>query len=266
METGNGNGNAGGRIALVVQYDGTGFNGWQIQNGGRTVQGEIEKAIQVLLKNSVRVTASGRTDSGVHALGQVIHFDVDREVNLQRICIGLNGILPRDIAVRNAYRVGCDFHSRFSAVKREYRYCIHNHPLRSPFMMHRAMWVHESVDCEYLKEVALHLVGEMDFSSFCKKREAKNINTVRCITSVNIRKNDDLVTVDIAGNAFLHHMVRIIVGTMVEMNKKKSEPNLIADIIAKRDREWSGLTAPAYGLYLVRVSYEPGLESMEPAF
>src|SRR5271157_5581301 len=146
--------NAVGRIALVLQYDGTDFNGWQIQNGGRTVQAELEKAIQVLLKNRVRVTASGRTDSGVHALGQVVHFDAPYDVNLQKICIGLNGILPRDVAVKNAYRVDAGFHSRFSAVLREYRYCIHNHPSRTPFMMHRAMWVHERLDCDYLNNVA----------------------------------------------------------------------------------------------------------------
>ncbi len=261
-----GSGSADGRIALVLQYDGTGFNGWQVQNGGRTVQGEIEKAIQVLLKKRVRVIASGRTDSGVHALGQVVHFDAPCGANLQRICIGLNGILPRDVAVKNAYRVDAGFHSRFGAVLREYRYFIYNHPSRTPFMMHRAMWVHERLNCDYLKEVAKRLIGEMDFSSFCKKRDAKNINPVRSISSVNVRKKEDMVIFDIAGNAFLHHMVRIIVGTMIEMNRGNREPDLICEIIAKRDREWSGVTAPAYGLYLARVTYQPGLETMEAAF
>jgi tRNA pseudouridine38-40 synthase len=258
--------NHAGRIALNVQYDGTGFNGWQIQSGGRTVQGEIEKAIEIFLKERLRVTASGRTDAGVHALGQVVHFNAPETVHLQKICIGLNGILARDIAVKNAYRVDAGFHSRFSAIEREYHYFIHNHPSRSPFMMNRAMWVHERLDCAYLKEVALHLVGEMDFSSFCKKRESKNINTVRRITAVDVRKDGDLIVFNIAGNAFLHNMVRIIVGTMVEMNRKNSEPKSIAGIIAKRDREWSGLTAPAYGLYLAHVRYDPPLETMESAF
>ena len=261
-----GNGTAGPRIALLVQYDGTGFNGWQIQNSGRTVQGEIERAVHVLLRTRVRVTASGRTDSGVHALGQVVHFNAPGGVNLQKMCIGLNGVLSGDIAVKNVYRVGAGFHSRFSAVEREYRYLIHNHPSRTPFMKYRAMWVHERLDCDYLKEVARHCIGEMDFSSFCKKRESKHINTVRRIRAVDIRKDNDLIIIDIAGNAFLHNMVRIIIGTMVEMNKKNSAPGFITEIIARRDRESSGLTAPAYGLYLKSVTYDPSLESMESAF
>ena len=249
-----------------MQYDGSGFNGWQIQKGGRTVQGEIEKAIRILLKVAPRVTASGRTDSGVHAMGQVVHCDAPEDANLQKICIGLNGILPRDIAVKNAYRVNKEFHARFSAVGRRYRYCIYNNPMRTPFMMYRAMWVHERLDCGYLIETARHLIGEMDFSSFCKKSESKNVSTVRRITEVDIRKDGDLIMIDIAGNAFLHHMVRIIVGTMVEMNKKKSDPESIKEIIAGRDRELSGLTAPPYGLYLMRVEYEPRLEDRESAF
>jgi len=261
-----GHGSFEGRIALVVQYDGTCFNGWQIQKSGRTVQGEIEKALQVLLKSRARATASGRTDSGVHALGQVVHCDAPAQVNLQKICIGLNGILPRDLAVRNAYRVNDTFHSRFSAKGRRYRYCIYNHPTRTPFMLNRAMWVHERLDCELLSKTARHLVGEMDFASFCKKCESRNTNTVRRITEVDVHGEDDQIMIDIAGNAFLHNMVRIIVGTMVEMNKKKTDPELIKEIIARRDRDFSGLTAPAYGLYLMKVEYDPRLEDMESAF
>jgi tRNA pseudouridine38-40 synthase len=261
-----GRGTSEERIALVVQYDGTCFNGWQIQKGGRTVQGEIENALHVLLRFRARATASGRTDSGVHALGQVIHCDVPAQINLQRICIGLNGILPNDIAVRNVYRVNDTFHSRFSAKGRRYRYCIHNHPTRTPFMLNRAMWVHERLDCEFMNETARHLIGEMDFASFCKKRESKSANTMRRITEVDIHREDDRIVIDIAGNAFLHNMVRIIVGTMVEMNKRKTDPGSIKEIIERRDRDYSGLTAPAYGLYLMKVEYDPPLEDMESAF
>jgi hypothetical protein len=131
------------RYALLVQYDGTNFNGLQIQNGGRTVQDELEKAIFILSKEKVRVIASARTDSGVHAIGQVVHFDCSKNFDLQKLCISLNGILPKDVAVKNAYRVCETFHSRFSAFQREYIYLIYNYPLRTPFYAIQAMWVSE---------------------------------------------------------------------------------------------------------------------------
>ncbi|MBN1495257.1 MAG: tRNA pseudouridine(38-40) synthase TruA [Spirochaetes bacterium] len=254
------------RIAIEVQYDGTHFNGWQIQNGRRTVQEEIEKAIRVLLKERIRIVASGRTDTGVHAIGQIAHFDTVSTIGLQRICIGLNGILPRDISIRNAYHVHADFHARFGAVRRSYRYLIYNHPSRTPFMQYRAMWVHEKLDVGYLRRVAALLIGENDFSSFCKKRESFKVKTVRRITEINIRRHHDLVKVDIAGNAFLHNMVRIIVGTMIDMNKAEESPERILDVIARRDRVFSGKTAPPYGLYLMKVMYDPDLTSMDAAF
>lgn len=254
------------RIAIKVQYDGTQYNGWQIQNGGRTVQEELERAISVLTREQSRTVASGRTDSGVHALGQIVHFDTQSAITLQRFCIGLNGILPKDIAVRNAYQVHGRFHARFDAVERTYRYLIYNHPSRSPLMMYRAMWVHEKLDTDYLETVTRQLIGEMDFSSFCKKRESKNISTVRRVTEIRVQRDGDLIVLEITGNAFLHNMIRIIVGTIVDMNRSNAEPSLLADIIARRDRESSGITAPPYGLYLSKVLYEPDLASYESAF
>jgi tRNA pseudouridine38-40 synthase len=254
------------RIAIVVQYDGTAFNGWQSQRGGRTVQDEIEKAIVVLLKEETRIIAAGRTDSGVHALGQVVHFDTDRNINLQRICIGLNGILPRDVSVVNVFEAPPDFNARFGAVSRHYRYLIHNHPNRTPFMMNRAMWVRGRLDPAYLREVARRCIGEMDFVSFCKKRETHNKNTVRRIDRIDIEANGPRIRINISGNAFLHNMVRIIVGTMIDMYEKKEDPDSIRNIIAARDRDSSGPTAPPYGLYLVGVDYDPPLSGMESAF
>jgi tRNA pseudouridine38-40 synthase len=254
------------RIAIEVQYDGTQYNGWQFQNHGSTVQGEIERAIEILTKEKTRTVASGRTDSGVHALGQIVHFDTQSTITLQRFCIGLNGILPRDIAVKNAYQVNSSFHARFDAVERTYRYLIYNNPSRSPFMTYRAMWVHEKLDIDYLKSVTGLLIGEKDFSSFCKKRESKNITTVRRITDISVRKDGDMINLEISGNAFLHNMIRIIVGTVVNMNKNNDEPSLLEEIIAMRDRDCSGVTAPPYGLYLVKVLYEPDLVDLESAF
>jgi tRNA pseudouridine38-40 synthase len=266
MDAGTSTQNKRRRIAIAVQYEGTSFNGWQSQLGGRTVQDEIERAIRILLKEETRVVASGRTDSGVHALGQIVHFDTDSDINLQRLCIGMNGILPRDVSVINGYAVPPDFHARFGAVKREYRYLIHNHPLRSPFMINRAMWVHEALDLAYLRAVATRCTGEMDFSSFCRKREAHKRSTVRRINRIDVDRDGDQVRIEIEGNAFLHNMVRILVGTMVEMHRKQADPESVRDIIAAHDRDSSGATAPPWGLYLLAVTYEPPLSAMESAF
>jgi tRNA pseudouridine38-40 synthase len=253
------------RIALKIQYDGTGFCGWQIQDSGRTVQGELERSIRVLLRNDIRVTASGRTDSGVHSLGQVIHFDFSGEVDLRRLCIGLNGILHPDISVINAYSVPSGFHARFSAVTREYLYLIYNHPLRSPFIRFRAMWVKDTLDINFLREASLYLIGEKDFSSFCKKVSAGG-NNMRRLDEFEVTAWNDLIIFRIRGNAFLHNMIRIIVGTMVDMHHQGRRPEHILEILKYADREMSGKTAPPYGLYLNSVEYDPPLETMESAY
>ncbi len=257
------------RIALLIQYDGTGFNGWQIQSYGRTVQGDIEEALEILTKNKVGIIASGRTDSGVHAIGQVAHFDLENrdDINkyLSKLCTGLNGILNPDVAIKNAYIVPPDFHSRYSAVSREYIYRIYNHPQKSPFINKRAMWVRNGLDLEYLHKTAEYLKGEHDYASFCKKISS-DINTVRRIDEIDIAKQGDLISIRISGTAFLHNMIRIIIGTMIEMYKDNKEPGYIKEILFKKDRDYSGTTAPPYGLYLNKITYNPPLSDMESAF
>lgn len=253
------------RIALVVQYDGTSFAGLQVQKEGRTVQGEIEKAIEVLTREKVRIIASGRTDSGVHALGQVVHFDTESNIQLKRLCIGLNGILEHDVSVQNAYKVNEDFHSRFSAVTREYRYLIYNHPQRTPFMRYRAMWVNSPLDIDYMKMSVQHLIGEHDFASFCKKVSSEQ-GTIRRIESIDIRLIDNVFEFRIRGNAFLHNMIRIIIGTVVGMSRNGDEHSKMKEILNKQDRNSAGKTAPGYGLYLSRVFYDPPLINFESAF
>lgn len=253
------------RYALLVHYDGTFFNGWQVQDRGRTVQGEIEKGIEVLTKERIRVSASGRTDSGVHALGQVIHFDLVNNIDLHRLCIGLNGILPPDISVKNAYIVDNDFHSRFTAIKREYVYRIYCSPLRSPFMAYRALWVSTPLSCSYVRDVTQYLPGEMDFASFCKKISLEN-GTVRKIESIDVTKRDEIISIKICANAFLHNMIRIIIGTIITMNKEGKDPSFIKEVIAARNREYSGYTAPPHGLYLNQVFYDPPLDNYVSAF
>ncbi len=253
------------RIALLLHYDGTGFNGWQVQNSGRTVQGELERALEVLLKRKIRVTASGRTDSGVHALGQVAHFDGLPGLELGRLCQGLNGIMDKDVSVINAYRVPGDFHARYSAVRREYLYLMYNSPQRSPFTKNRAMWVPETLDLEHLRKSASFLLGEHDFASFCKK-SSSDINTVRSIYEIEIVPSGRLVRMRILGNAFLHNMIRIIVGTMLQLHREKADPLEMKAILGEKDRDFGGATIPSCGLYLNRVEYSPALSTMPSAF
>jgi tRNA pseudouridine38-40 synthase len=253
------------RYALLIQYDGTNFNGWQLQDKGRTIQEEFEKAIKVLSKEDARVTASGRTDAGVHALGQVIHFDLSAEIPLTKLCISLNGILPPEVSVKNAFKVCNNFHSRFTAIEREYMYLIYRYSLRSPFMRYKAMWINHSFETDYLREVVSHLIGENDFTSFCKKISAGN-GTVRKIESIDVFEKDELITINFRANAFLHNMIRIIVGTAVQMYREKRDPGYIKQILEGRDRSISGFTAPPYGLYLKRIVYDPPLDFYESAF
>lgn len=252
------------RLALLIQYDGTGFNGWQSQNKGRTVQDEIEKALRIVLKKNIRITASGRTDAGVHALAQVAHFDIDGRINPGKLCTSLNGILEKDVSVGNIYRVPESFHARYSAVQREYIYLIYNHRARSPFFIKRAMWFRDRLDIDMLREISSFLIGEKDFASFCKKTSAQE-NTVRRIDDFTITGLDDLIIMRIRGTAFLHNMIRIITGTMLDIIRDNRRPDHILEILEKKDRNAAGKTAPAHGLYLSRVSYEPELYEMESA-
>jgi tRNA pseudouridine38-40 synthase len=253
------------RAALLVQYDGTNFNGWQVQKNGRTVQGEIEKALGLLLKESVRIIAAGRTDTGVHALGQVVHFDFSSDITLQKLCISLNGILDKDVAIKNAYRVPSSFHARFSALQREYIYVIYNHPLRSPFVVKKAMWVNYKLDMDFLTDISQYFVGEKDFASFCKKASADE-NTVRRIDEFDVTKWEEFIFFRIKGTAFLHNMIRIIVGTILDVYSNNMDPRCILDILERKDRIAGGITAPPYALYLNKINYNPALSDMESAY
>lgn len=255
----------GRRIALIIQYDGTDFSGWQIQEKDTTVQSCLEDALRVLTRENIRVTASGRTDSGVHALGQVVHFDTSSGVSLDKFCIGLNGILPKNISVQNAFHVDEEFHSRFSAVEREYVYRVYNSPVRSSFMMYRAMWVNFPLNITYINDSLALLVGEKDFASFCKKKSAEE-GTIRRIISASAVERDKFIDFRIVGNAFLHNMIRIIVGTVIENSKNGREVSVMSDILDARDRDAGGITAPPYGLYLNKITYNPPLESYPRAF
>lgn len=243
------------RYAAIVQYDGTAYSGFQIQHNADSIQSRIEHAVKVLTREDVRIISAGRTDAGVHALGQVAHFDLHNELAPDRLCIGLNGILPADIAVKCVARVDSRFHARFSALAREYHYIIYNHPFKSPFIRYRAMWVKEPIDIEYCRTALSYCLGMKDFASFCKKSSSE-MNTVRHIDSVDVHTMcRELVVFTIKGNGFLHNMVRIIVGTILTIMKNHESPQKMQNIIDKCDRSYGGITAPSYGLYLNKVYY-----------
>ncbi|MBN1500701.1 MAG: tRNA pseudouridine(38-40) synthase TruA [Spirochaetes bacterium] len=246
------------RIAAVIQYCGTEFRGFQIQKTGRTVQGEMERALKILFSETVPVVGSGRTDSGVHALYQVIHFDIPENCNLKILARSLNGILEKDVAVKEIYSVNNDFHSRYDAIEREYTYLIYNNIHRSPFFSGRAHWETSEIDITYFLKVLNYIKGTHDFSSFCKKKSS-DCNNVRSIHDIILKKENNLISVVITGSSFLHNMIRIIIGTAIMMHRAGDIPEKILEIMECRTREAAGPTASACGLYLSNVKYSPEL-------
>ncbi len=238
-------------IRLVVEYDGSALHGWQRQNGQPTVQQHLEEALAKLLTHEVRVTGASRTDAGVHARGQVACFRTERPIPLHGIRRGLNSLLPVQIAVREATEVADDFHPRFAATGKHYRYTILTRADRSPLLRDRA-WHHpEPLAIEAMREAAAVLIGEHDFSAF-RAAGCSAKTTLRRVESIEIVQVGDLVTIDVRGNAFLRHMVRILVGTLAE----GPTPTQLAEILASGDRTKAGPTAPPHGLVLIEVHYD----------
>jgi tRNA pseudouridine38-40 synthase len=251
-------------IRLVVEYDGTGLHGWQRQLNGMTVQQHLEEALAKLLAHEVAVTGASRTDAGVHARGQVAAFRTERPIPLHGIRRGTNSLLPPAIAIRDAAEVGEDFHPRFSATAKHYRYTILARPDRSPRWRDRAWHVGEPLAIVAMMHAARALVGEHDFSAF-RAAGCSAKTTVRRIDSIAVTRPDpERLEVDIRGNAFLRQMVRIIVGTLVEVGSGRRPIGQVAEILAGRDRTKAGITAPPQGLELVEVRYD-GVRSAENA-
>jgi tRNA pseudouridine38-40 synthase len=243
-------------IRLVVEYDGTGLCGWQRQANGPTVQGHLEDALGELLTHPVSVTGASRTDAGVHARGQVASFRTERRIPLHGVRRGLNGLLPPSIAVAEATEVGDDFHPRFSATGKHYRYLLHTRADRSPRWRDRA-WHHpEPLDRPAMRAAAAALIGEHDFAAFRAAGCAAK-HSVRRLHQVEVSElaDEPVVAVDVRGNAFLRNMVRIVVGTLVEVGRGRRSATQVAEILASKDRTRAGITAPACGLELMSVSY-----------
>jgi tRNA pseudouridine38-40 synthase len=243
------------RYKCTISYDGTQFSGYQIQPGKRTIQGEVEAALSKLHKGEhIKISASGRTDAGVHAKGQVIHFDSALAIPTEKWEIALNSILPDDIAVIRVEKVADSFHARFDAIGKEYRYYVHLSPKRDPFKRHYAYQFPYPLDYVAMKEALKYLIGTHDFTSFCSaKTEIED--KVRTIEEIEFFQERDLLVFRFIGNGFLYNMVRILTGTLLEVGSGDRSPYSIPEILEKKDRKFAGKTAPAHGLYLWKVFY-----------
>lgn len=242
------------RIAVGIEYNGASFHGWQLQDGVATVQQEVEAALGRVANHPVRVHCAGRTDAGVHALCQVVHFDTRAERDARGWMLGANVHLPDDVSVLWVRPVRDDFHARFSATSRTYRYLILNRAGRPGLLARRATWVHRSLDAERMHRAGQALVGTHDFSSYralgCQAR-----HPTRTLTDLHVRRRGDLVEMRVTANAFLHHMVRNIAGVLLEVGKGEAPVSRIAEVLAFRDRTRGGVTAPADGLFFAGVAY-----------
>jgi tRNA pseudouridine38-40 synthase len=245
------------RIALGIEYDGTAYNGWQRQQSGVGVQERVEQALSAVANEPVEAVCAGRTDTGVHASGQVVHFDTSAERSLRGWLLGANSNLPDDISVSWARQVDAGFHARYSATARHYQYLILNRLQRSALHRHRAWWVHEPLDAARMHAAGQALIGEHDYSAF-RAAGCQASTPVRTITALEVSRHEDWVTLAVTANAFLQHMVRNIAGTLVAIGRGDATPEWAEEVLRSRDRQRAGMAAPPHGLTLVAVSYPPG--------
>lgn len=243
------------RIALGIEYDGASFRGWQTQPGGGAVQDALEAALARIAGGKIHVVCAGRTDAGVHATGQVVHFDTPAERPLTAWVRGANTFLPPAVAVRWAQPVGDGFHARFSASARRYRYLLLNRPQRPGVGHGRMGWFHWPLDAERMQQAAALMVGEHDFSAF-RAAECQAKTPVRTMREAQVRRLGDLLLFDFEANAFLQHMVRNLVGSLVYIGQGKQPVGWVSELLAAKDRRLAAPTFAADGLYLVGVRYE----------
>jgi tRNA pseudouridine38-40 synthase len=256
------------KFAIGVSYCGAGLEGWQSQPSGNTVQDRLERALSEIGGVPVALTAAGRTDSGVHASAQVAHFETHIDRPESAWVRGANSLLPAGIAVQWAAPVPGDFHARYSAVSRTYRYVLYNHAVRPALLAGRVGWFHLPLDLDQMRKGAECLVGEHDFSSF-RSADCQAKTPVRTVQSAAIRASGPYVLFDFTANGFLHHMVRNLVGCLIHVGKGKHAPGWMSELVAARDRRLAAPTFSPDGLYLSAVRYDarwglPGFAAMMP--
>jgi tRNA pseudouridine38-40 synthase len=241
-------------IKLTLEYDGTNYCGWQNQPNGRSIQSVLEEAVSTFVGASTRVIGSGRTDAGVHALGQVVNFFGDCNFDRHRLLRGLNALTPRDITIKEAEIAPDAFDARRDGRSRIYKYYILNRSMPSPFHLNRAWHVHEPLDSEAMRQAIGCLTGEHDFSSF-RAAGCDAAHAIRRVYQTSLERRGDLLIYTIEATAFLRHMVRNIVGTLVEVGRRARSAESVRELLEARDRTRAGATAPPHGLFLVQVNY-----------
>jgi tRNA pseudouridine38-40 synthase len=251
------------RIACAVEYDGAGFCGWQAQDHARSVQADVEQALSYVAAQPVRVVCAGRTDTGVHATWQIIHFDTQAERSPRSWTLGTNTRLPRDVRLLWALHVDQSFHARFSAEQRRYRYVILNRDVPSAVLRQRVTWNHRPLDAGRMQAGARLLVGEHNFNAF-RALACQAKSPVRTIEELTISRSGDMLYLDIQANAFLHHMVRNIAGVLMTVGSGERPVDWVQEVLEGADRTRGGVTAPPDGLYLVGVRY-PGHYGIAPS-
>lgn len=243
------------RIKLIVAYDGTNYCGWQVQPNGITIEEVLNKALKRLTGEDILIIGASRTDSGVHAMGNVAVFDTETTIPPEKIAVALNQRLPEDIVIVKSEEVAADFHPRYCDCSKTYEYHIINTRIPVPTKRLTNYFVSYVLDIEKMRQAASYLVGEHDFVSFCNVRTDVE-NTVRTISTLDILTNGDEITIRITGNGFLYNMVRIIVGTLIRVGRGFYEPEKVKEILEAKDRKAAGVTAPAHGLMLMEIKYE----------
>lgn len=249
------------RWKITIEYDGNDFVGWQAQNNGTSVQQVIEEAVYTLSGERLRLQVAGRTDAGVHALGQVAHFDLQHEYNDHEIRNALNfHMRPHAVSIVKAEAMTKDFHARFGAERRYYRYAMMNRPA-PPVIGRQYMWhIPKPLDVAAMQQAAKHFVGHHDFTSF-RASECQAKSPIRTLDVLEISTEGDMIYFDLNARSFLHHQVRNLVGTLRRVGDRSWHPDVIPEILAAKDRSKAGPTAPAYGLFFIKVDYDPTFKS-----
>ena len=247
------------RIALGIQYDGAPWLGWQTQPNGRTVQDRLEAALEKFTLMDIQTTCAGRTDAGVHAVEQVVHFDTELDREICSWVRGVNAFLPPSIAVRWACEVastaGDDFHARFSATARSYHYVLYNNPVRSPLLSGKAGWVFRALDVDAMHGAAQALVGTHDFSAF-RAAECQAKTPIKKMYEIRVERHRDMIVFTLRANAFLHHMVRNIVGSLIYVGMGRQTSGWLLDVLEGHDRKHAAPTFMPDGLYLSKIDYD----------
>ena len=241
-------------IKLIIEYMGKSFNGWQKQPDKLNIQGEIEEAIYEITGERVNLIASGRTDAGVHSLGQTANFKIENNIPIEKIAIAINSKLKKSIVIRSAEEVDERFHSRYNVISKKYRYIINNSEMGTAIYRDLEYHFPIKLDVDKMKKAAKYFEGEHDFKGF-KASGTSSKSSVRTIYEANVEKQGDKIIIELTGNGFLYNMVRIISGTLLDVGLDKIKPEEIPEIIESKDRKRAGRTLPAHGLYLVEVNY-----------